>query len=245
MKRTRIKPSKAPIPSKYMFIISIFIFLGLSFQTFYYLEKNLEPVIREIARIRVEQLATKAVHEAIDRKAIQSTNFQQLVDIQKDKDGKIQAAIFNTNAHAQIIEETMTRVTHVLAEMGSISQKIPLGQALHSNLLAQFGPDIPLKLVPLGTVQVDLDTKMKEAGINMVLVTVVVVIDTKVKIVFPFSTQPALVKSEIPISSALVVGSVPQIFYNNAESGAGSSTSGQQLPSIVPPVQFNSGEAQK
>ncbi|WP_051330811.1 sporulation protein YunB [Aneurinibacillus terranovensis] len=244
MKRFGKKKSKAPIPGKYMFILSIVVFLGLTLQTFYYIERNLEPAIREIARFRVEQLATRAINDAINKKIVQGTNFKELVEFQKDQNGKIQAALFNYNEYSRIVGETTGRVTNTLEELEQMPQTIPLGQALGSNLLAQTGPNIPITLVPYGSVQVDLNTKMQEAGINMVLITVVVVIQAKVKIVIPFSTDPAVVKSEIPISNALIVGNVPQFYYDGNGKAVGSEVPGASVPNIVPPMQINSTKIQ-
>jgi sporulation protein YunB len=244
-RRRRKYVGRGPIPSKYMFLISLLIFLGLTFQTFYYIEKNLEPTLREVAKARTEQLAKKAIHDAINKKIIKETNFKDLVQIQKDNDGRVQVALFNSNEYSRIVLEATENVTHALNELEVMPQPLPLGQALRSNLLAQFGPDLPLTLRPFGSVHVELKTKMQEAGINMVLITVVVVIETKVKIVIPFSTQPAVVKSEIPISNALIIGNVPQFYYDGTGRPVGSEVPGVQPPSIMPPVQVNSTKIQK
>ena len=244
-KRWRGRNVRSPIPSKYMFLISLLIFLGLTFQTFYYIEKNIEPAIREIARIRTEQLATKVIHDAIGQKIIKDVNFKELVQLKEDKEGKIQAAIFNHNEYTRIALDTMENVTHALKNLEEVPQTLPLGQALKSNLLAQLGPDLPLTLVPFGSVHVELEPRMKEAGINMVLITVVIIIQTKVKSVIPFATQPAIVKMEIPVSNALIVGNVPQFYYDGKGRPTGSEIPGVQPPSIVPPVQTNSIEIQK
>jgi hypothetical protein len=66
-----------------------------------------------------------------------------------------------------------------------------------------------------------------------------------VKIVIPFSTQPAVVKSEIPISNALIIGNVPQFYYDGTGRPVGSEVPGVQPPSIMPPVQVNSTKIQK
>jgi sporulation protein YunB len=239
-KRLGSRSRRAPIPPKYMFIISLLIFLGLTFQTFYYVEKNIQPTVREIARIRAEQLANDAIHEAINKKTISEVNFKDLVHFQKDNGGKIQVASFDNKEYLRIVMDATENVAHSLEKMEAVPQTLPLGQALGSSLLAQFGPKLQLTLVPFGSVHVEMDIKMKQAGINMVLVTVIMTVQTKVKIVIPFSTQPALVQTEIPISSALIVGSVPQFYYDGAGKPIGSEVPGVQPPSILPPVQADS-----
>lgn len=238
MSRRRNRSVRAPIPSRYMFLISLALFLGLSIQSFYYIEKNLEPAIREIARARVEQMATKTLHDAVSEKIIKETNFKELVQIEKDKNGKIQIASLNYDRYAHIVADVTENVGHTLEKMEETPEKIPLGQALRSNLLAQYGPDIPITLVPYGSSHVELKPEVKEAGINMVLVTVYVVVHTKIKIVIPFTTEPASIKMEIPVSNALIVGDVPQFYYDGNGRAVGSEVPGVTPPAI-PPVQMN------
>ncbi|BAU26808.1 sporulation protein YunB [Aneurinibacillus soli] len=238
MKRRKNRSVRAPIPSRYMFLISLVIFLGLSIQTFYYIEKNLEPVIRDIARARVEQMATKTLHDAISEKIVKETNFKELVQVQKDKNGKVQVASFDYDRYAHIVASVTENVEHTLEKLEQAPEKIPLGQALRSNLLAQYGPDIPITLVPYGSAHVELKPEVKEAGINMVLVTVYVVVHTKIKIVIPFTTEPASITMEIPISNALIVGDVPQFYYDGNGRAVGSEVPGA-VPPAIPPVQMN------
>ncbi|MBN6186706.1 sporulation protein YunB [Aneurinibacillus sp. BA2021] len=244
MKRRRLRnrSARAPIPSKFMFLISLFIFLGLIFQTFYYVEKNIEPVLHEIARVRADQIATKAIHEAISKKLIKEVSFKDLVELKEDNQGRVQAALFNGNEYSRIVLDAIENVSHALNELEAMPQTLPIGQALHSNLLARMGPDLPLTLVPFGNVHVEMDIKMQEAGINMVLITVVMIVQTKVKIVIPFSTQPALVEAEYPISNALIVGNVPQFYYDGEGRPTGSEVPGMTPPPIIPPIQPKSAE---
>ncbi|WCN38373.1 sporulation protein YunB [Aneurinibacillus uraniidurans] len=238
MKRRKKRSVRAPIPSRYMFLISLAVFLGLSIQTFYYIEKNLEPVIRDIARARVEQMATKTLHDAISEKIVKQTNFKELVQVQKDKNGKIQVASFDYNRYAPIVADVTENVGRTLEKLEQTPEKIPLGQALRSNLLAQYGPDIPVTLVPYGSSHVELKPEVKEAGINMVLVTVYVVVHTKIKIVIPFTTEPTSLTMEIPISNTLIVGDVPQFYYDGNGKAVGSEVPGA-VPPAIPPVQMN------
>lgn len=243
IKRTRLRRSPflrlRSIPTKYLFLITLIIFLLLIIQTFLYVERSIGPNLKEVARFKVEQLATKAINDAISKKMMQGTDFRQLVELQRDKNGQVQTALFNNNEYARIVAEAMARVTNALDDMESVPYQIPLGQVFQSNLLASLGPNIPVTLVPMGTAQVDVETRMQNAGINNVLVTAVMVIQAKVKILIPFSTEPAVIKSEIPLSTVLIVGNVPQFYYDGNGNPVASAQPGMQAPSIVPPIQAN------
>lgn len=228
---------RRPIPTKYMFLFTVILFFALVIQTFYYIEKRLSPTIKDIARFKVEQLANHAINETLSKNIAQGTDFRQLIEFQRDEQGRIQSALFNNNEYSRIVSETIKQIVPILEEMEAEAIKLPLGQILQSNLLAALGPAIPIRLVPLGDVRVNMETRIQDTGINNVLYTAVLVIETKVKIVIPFSTEPATIRSELPISNALIVGNVPQFYYDGKGNVVGSETPGVQPPTIIPPVQ--------
>lgn len=237
LRRIRRKLSRRPIPTKYLFLFTLILFFALAIQTIFYIEKRLAPTIKEIARFKVEQLANHAINETLSTNIMQGSDFRQLVDFQKDEQGQIQSALFNNNEYSRIVSETLHLITPILEEMESEPLKLPLGQVLHSNLLASLGPKIPAKLIPFGDVQVRMETRIQNAGINNVIYTAVLVIEAKVKIIIPFSTEPATIHSELPISNAMIVGNVPQFYYDGKGNVVGSEKPGVQPPTIIPPVQ--------
>ncbi|HBI04172.1 MAG TPA: sporulation protein YunB [Paenibacillaceae bacterium] len=237
LRRIRRRLSKRPIPTKYLFLFTLILFLALVTQTFYYIDKRLAPTIREIARFKVEQLANHAINDTLSKNIMQGSDFRQLVEFQKDEQGQIQSALFNNNEYSRIVSETIQHISPILEKMESEPLKLPLGQVLQSNLLASLGPTIPVNLVPFGDVQVKMETRIQDSGINMVLYTAVLVIETKVKIIIPFSTEPATIHSELPISNAMIVGNVPQFYYDGKGNVVGSEKPGVQAPTIIPPVQ--------
>lgn len=239
LRKIRRRLTRRPIPTKYLFLFTIILFLALFIQTFYYIDKRLAPTIKEIARFKVEQLANHAINETLSKNIMQGSDFRQLVEFQKDEQGQIQSALFNNNEYSRIVSETIQHIAPILEQMESEPVNIPLGQVLQSNLLASLGPSIPARLVPFGDVQVKMETRIQDSGINMVLYTAVLVIETKVKIIIPFSTEPATIHSELPISNAMIVGNIPQFYYDGNGNVVGSEKPGVQAPTIIPPVQAN------
>jgi sporulation protein YunB len=199
---------------KRIYLIALIIFILFSLQSFIYVEKNLAPALLEIAKVRVKQIATQAINDAISKKIAQNANFKELIDVIKDDQGKVSMMMFNTMEYARIVGETTWRVQDTLHKLEQEAQPIPLGVALNSNILAQLGPDVPIELVPMGSAHVNLFTKVEQAGINNILVTVYIQITAEVRIVIPFATDTEVVMTEIPISYATIMGEVPDFFYN-------------------------------
>ncbi|MFD2670756.1 sporulation protein YunB [Marinicrinis sediminis] len=207
------KPTK--LKKRRIFFFALVIAVFLSFQSFVFIERNLKPAILSVAKVRVKQMATQAINTAITEKISQATNFEKLIDWKLDRNGKVTGFMLNYAEHMKITADTVSVVQNTLNTLQKIPEHVPIGQAFDSAILSSFGPEIKVKFVPAGAVKVDLDTKQKDAGINMLLVEVFIRIMTEVTIIIPFDTEPELVSTEVPISYLLVVGDVPMYYFDN------------------------------
>jgi sporulation protein YunB len=216
-------------------ILVSLILLLFTVQLFVFIEKNLQPPLASLAKIRIKQIATQSINAAISDHIAQSTNFEKLIDWRTDNNGKITGFMLNYSEHMKITADTIKTVQSQLTNLQAFPEHIPLGQALNSPILASFGPNIPIKFVPAGAVKVDLSTRYQNAGINMLLVEVYLRIIAEVTIIIPLDTVPEVVETEVPISYALVVGDVPTYYFDgkgNPVSGSPAMPSGLSLPKL-------------
>ncbi|MFD2370390.1 sporulation protein YunB [Brevibacillus sp. GCM10020057] len=211
---------KNPLSRTKAFFIAIVIFLAMTIQTLIFLENRLEPTLLILASQKAEQLAKEAITDAVTKRiSQQGVDFNQIVKIEKDKKGQIQAYQFNFKEYARIIGETTSRIQNKLQEFehDHVGSTIPLGLATGNSFLANMGPELPVTFMPIGSVKTKLETELKEAGINMVLATVYIFVEVDLRIVIPFATDEQTVTTKIPITHSLIVGDVPQYLYNNPE----------------------------
>jgi len=229
----RSKPTRKPGSKRKLFFIALVVFTLLSLQSLIFLEKNLKPPIMALAKIRIKQIATQAINQAISEQIASGSNFQNLIDWKTDRDGKVAGFMMNYAENMRITSRTKEVVEGTLKDMKDLNEHIPLGQALGSAVIASFGPQIPIRLEPQGAVKIELNTKQQDAGINMVLVEVYIRIVAEVAIIIPFDTEPEVVESNIPISYMMVVGNVPQYYYDNKGKAIGDNSTG--APSLALP----------
>jgi sporulation protein YunB len=195
-------------------LIVLAIVLLFILQAYIYVDKNLKGPLTSLAKIRLKQIATESINSAISERIAENTNFEKLIDWRTDRNGKINGFILNYAEHMKITAETVQIVKKQLERLTSVPEHIPLGQAMNSPILASFGPDIPIRLVPAGAAKVDLNTRYQNAGINMILVEVYIRITVEVTVIIPFDSEPEIVETELPISYSLVVGDVPTYYFD-------------------------------
>jgi len=215
-------------------LIMLLIFMLGSLQTFIFMERNLRPPLMHVAKVRVKQIATQAINQAITDQVAKGASAENLIDWKMNNNGKISGFILNYNEHMKITSETISTVQSTLYDMHKIPERIPIGHALNSAIISSFGPKVPVRFEPVGAAKVELGTREKNAGINMILVEVYIHITAEVSIIIPFDTDAELVETDIPISYLLVVGDVPMYYYDNTGKPIGDSAA--SAPNISVPL---------
>lgn len=214
------------------FLIALIIMTIFSVQGFLIVEKNLEPALKEIARTYVKQLATLAINDAISKKISEEmTEADHLYKIEKNNDGEIRLFSYDQAKQARIVTLVTDRANQVLLELSKEPVPLPFGQALGSNILAQLGPDIPITLVPMGAAKAEIFVRLEESGINTVAVIATLRIEADVRIVIPFSSEEAVVTTELPIAIDILPGKVPDYYFRGGD-GQGQ---GAPMPNISLP----------
>jgi sporulation protein YunB len=193
-------------------ILAVFIFLAV--RAFLFVEGNLRPTIISMAEARARQLATEAINNAIKQKIAQESRYEHLIFIQKDNQGKIIMAEVNNMEIAKIQALTTMSVQSTLEALQAQEIKIPLGQALGSEILANLGPRIPVTLVPVGTVSAEIQQTFESSGINIVSHQVGIDITARIQIVIPFFSSEISVHSFTPLATATYFGQVPETVIN-------------------------------
>ncbi len=206
--------SKKPFSKRSIFLITLIVSFVLTIQTFLFIEHNIREPLMDVARIRVKQIATDAINQAIANQVANSAEMEELVDRWTNESGDITGLSLKYGEHMKISSQIVDIVTGALDANVHLVERIPIGQAFDSAILSSFGPKIPLTFESAGAPQVDIGTRREDAGINMLLITVFVRITAEVMIYIPFATEPELVTTEIPISYILVKGDVPMYYFD-------------------------------
>lgn len=215
-RRWKSRRTKSNGGKKRKWLIVSLIFLLFIVQAFIYIDRNLKKPMLHLANVKLTQIATQTISGAITQQlSSNNANVDKLVDWKTNKDGKVTAFTLNYAEHIRITSELIQTLESALSKLETLTEHIPLGQAMGSPIIASFGPNIPIRLEPQGAAKVELSTRNENVGINMLLVEVYAKVTVDVVIVVPFDSEHKIVETEIPISYALVVGDVPAYYFDN------------------------------
>lgn len=118
----------------------------------------------------------------------------------------------NTMYMNKIASDVALTIQEHLKQIRTTSDRIPLGNALGSQLLAQYGPKIKLTVTPLGMVDVNFGTEFEQSGINQTRHRIFLIVTTDVRVIVPFSTNNIKVTTYVPLAETVIVGRVPKSY---------------------------------
>ncbi len=200
----------------YTYIILILVLL-LVIYGFILVDRKIKPTVLTIAEIKAKQIASKAINESINDKITDDIRYQDLYFIRTDSEGNITFMQANTIMMNKLAAEVALTVQQKMQKIGSEENnniRIPLGNILGSQLLAQYGPKVKVRVTTIGRVNVDFYTEFEQSGINQTRHKIYLQVNTQVKTVIPFTSQTMPVQSTVPIAETIIVGRVPENYVN-------------------------------
>lgn len=168
-----------------------------------------------IAEVKAVQLATNAIQQTLEKQVLeQNIQYQDFVVIHTDSEGHITLMQADTVRVNKFASSTTLEVERTLENLRGQSFTLPLGQILRLPLLANYGPNITYRILPVGTVRVNILDKFESAGINQTRHSIYLAFDTNVRIVIPAKSGETTVTTHVPLVESIIVGNVPNTFVN-------------------------------
>ncbi len=192
----------------------IFLVFGLALSIFIIIDQRLKPTLLQIAEAKANQIATQAANRAVNEKIAQSIRFEDLVHIIQDNSGRPVFVQHNTGEINRLLSEVALEVQNALILTDKFPVKIPIGQIFGSQLLATWGPQLSINLVPVGTIETSVLDKVESVGINVNRYRLYASLTTRVKIVVPLISAHMSVTTQVVLTDFLVVGDVPQVYMD-------------------------------
>jgi sporulation protein YunB len=199
-----------------LIVVFIFIFV-LCLLIFLLIDLGIKPTIIAMSEARVEYIAVLAMNNAVSQILGSNIKYTDLTDVLTDKDGKISMIQYNTILINTLARETSTVAQDEIRSLGAEGIKVPLGSITKSKLLSGRGPDINVKIIPVGSVSTDFSDEFKQAGINQTRHKIFLTLKTQVRIVVPLGSDIIDVSTKVPISETIIVGDVPDTYVNVAD----------------------------
>ncbi|NLW59084.1 MAG: sporulation protein YunB [Firmicutes bacterium] len=207
-RRIRVLPPVFQRKTTLRFVLFILCLFG----GFLFADHQLRPVIQAKAEAQARVLATTSINQAIREKVAKNIRYEDLISVKVDNRGRVVLMQPNTGEINRLASDATITVQQL---MKNTKDKIylPLGQLLGSQLLAGRGPDVPIVIVPVGTVESRVYDVFEEAGINQTRHKIYLEVKTMVRVVVPLLRSHVEIRAEVPLTEAIIMGEVPQVYF--------------------------------
>ena len=177
-----------------------------------FLEARLRPMVVTAAQAQTQNAITRVVEHAIQE---QGVDYADLVTIQRDSTGAITALTTNTAALNQLRAELVGVVLEALEGVDVSQIQIPLGSLLDFDLLWGLGPSMLVHAMTVGTVEGDFSSDFSAAGVNQTIHRIALELTVPLTLMLPGGAVETVCETQIPIAETVIVGQVPQVFFQN------------------------------
>ena len=197
---------------KFTIVIATILILCILF--FMIIDRGIKPTIIAMSEAKVEYIAILAMNNAVSKILGTNVKYTDLTDVLTDKDGKISMIQYNTILINTLARDTSTLAQNEIRTLGEQGITIPLGSITRSKILSGMGPNIKVRMIPVGSVSTDFSDEFNQASINQTRHRIFLTLRTQVRIVVPLGSNIIDVSTRVPITETIIVGDVPQTYVN-------------------------------
>ena len=186
---------------------------------FLLIDRNFRPLVFSLAEARSAAMASQVLSGALAEATQDGVTYEDLMNVKMDQNGQVALLSANTMRMNRLAQSAGAAAQRMLEQMSSERVTVPMGAALGMTLLAGSGPEIPVSIVPVGSVTTDFRTEFEACGINQTRHKVYLTLTANIRIVIPTGAQTTEVTVNMLAAESIIVGAVPEGFvgYNLSE----------------------------
>lgn len=200
---------RACVRSLVLFLLAAALLLFLLLRTDRAVRPNLEAVCASETKRYATQVLADSVGEVLSRHPYQYSDFATLL---YDDSGNVTAVETMTEQVNQLQSAMLQSVQEHLTRCRDAELTVSLGTATGVWLFAGKGPQISVRLMPIGTASVKLVSELASAGINQTCHTIRAEVTAEMQAAIPFSRTTAEVTYTCLLSETVIVGTVPESY---------------------------------
>lgn len=189
---------------------------------------RITPMLLAYAQVESEEIAYLIIDKSVDDEVVKKLDYSNLFIVSKTSDGNIQSVDFNSQVVNEILniigEKIYTNLKQ--AEEGNLKiidqdtpgkgilLEVPLGKIFKNPLLNNVGPKIPIKFRLVGAVQTNINTVIRNYGINNAVIEVYVEIEANIQMILPIASKKSKISNNILIAMKAIQGNIPKYYGN-------------------------------
>ena len=182
----------------------------------FFFQRNTTRVLIAISEATIRSITTIAVNDAIYYTLSDDLRYEDLVNVERDRNGDIAAITSNVFQINRIARDTAYMSQENLSKMSEEGVMIPLGALTGIEALAGFGPKINVKIIPVSNVQTRFLSEFTSSGINQTLHSIYLEVVANISLILPTTTTTIASTTQVLICESVLVGKVPDVYLQSS-----------------------------
>lgn len=183
-------------------IISIALFLKAAY-----------PVFKASCETAASSKGVTIINEEVN-KVMRNYSYDNLISVEKDQNGKISFIRADSIYINDIVTKIVSNIQKQFDGIPRISVFINMGSVSGISALKNIEPKFEVELESAGNINATIRTDFQSIGINQTHHKIYLDIDARVGILTPLDTFGKDVSTEVLLTEAVIVGEVPDSYYN-------------------------------
>jgi len=180
---------------------------------FEYANSQILPTVAVLAEAKAKSMAIQIVTEVVNQQLAQD-DYSDIVYVQKNSQAKVTALQANIVKLNMLSAELSSAIQKKMGRLEALYVKVPLWNIFGNAFFSNQGPEISVKVIPYGNIDVDFGTEFVSAGINQTRHRIFLEIKSKLIVGLPLVKKVTEVVTKIPIAETVIVGDVPGSFVD-------------------------------
>ena len=177
-----------------------------------------EP-IRTLAQTQITNATSDLINDAIDKQIdAGDIHYDRIVYFEKDLNGRITALKTNMSEVNRLKTSTLNLINDEILALDTSDIGIPMGSLFISELFSGKGTMIPVEIISIRNSDAYFTSNFTQAGINQTLHQLSMSVLVDVAVLVLGETASFTVTSEVVVAETIIVGDVPDTFFQTGGS---------------------------
>ena len=175
----------------------------------------INPVILSMSEIKVKSLTQRAVNQAVYEVVNGGPVYDDMIKISRNESGMVTLISADATEINRLARDLVKLSEVKLSEISERGIAIPIGTFSGMPIFVGRGPDVTIRLIPIGVISCSFRSEFREAGINQTNHRIYVNINSNVSVVMPTQNQNIATTTELLLAESIIIGSIPDTYLNS------------------------------
>lgn len=175
--------------------------------------RNISTTFDALLESKAKVIAINISNDAVNDK-MDDIKYTDIVNVENDQNGMIKLVQVDTAIMNELLDDISNSLQEKMNNMREEYVYLPIGSILGSDILANMGPKLKIKVLPVADFTIDFESEFVENGINQTIHKIYIVINSYITIITPIKQIESTACNSILVGEVVIIGDVPSTYYN-------------------------------